>query len=94
MTTKFLYKIQSKSKPDMFLKGTPYYHSYDKTGRIFSSLRALRTFLTTVMNTRRSADLDDWKIVELEMTVKDIREVHEVIKPEKLVTLLKRQNDY
>ena len=78
----------------MFLKGTPYYHSYDKTGRIFASLGSLRTFLTSVMNNSRSSDMNDWKIVELEMTVRDVKEIHEIIKPEKLITLLKKQTSY
>lgn len=88
MTT--YYKIRRKSNPEMFVKGTPYYLSHDKTGRIFQKLGQLRTFLTGVINANRTSNMDDWEIVELEMVVKDVKGVHELIKPEKLVDLLKR----
>lgn len=75
----------------MFLKGTPVYHSYDKKGRIFTSLGNLRSFLTSVMNNEyRRSDISDWQIVELEMRVRDTKELHEVIRPEKIVALLKQ----
>lgn len=84
------YKIRRKSNPEMFVKGTPYYLSCDKTGRIFQKLGQLRTFLTGVINANRASNMDDWEVVELEMVVKDVKGVHELIKPEKLVDLLKR----
>lgn len=84
------YKIQSKSNPDMYIKGTPVYHSYDKSGRVFQTIGALRTFLTNVLNnTYRRADFDNWQIVEYEMTPRDTKQIHEVIKPEKIVAMLK-----
>lgn len=87
----FYYKLKSKSNPDMYVKGTPVYHNYDKNGRVFQSMGALRTFITNVMNnTYRNNDVTDWQVVEYEMQVRDIREVHEIIKPEKLVKLLKK----
>ena len=87
----FYYKLKSKSQPDMYVKGTPVYHSYDKNGRVFQSMGALRSFITNVMNnTYRNNDVTDWQVVEYEMQVRDIREVHEIIKPEKLVKLLKK----
>lgn len=74
----------------MYVKGTPVYHGYDKNGRVFQSMGALRSFITNVMNnTYRNNDVTDWQVVEYEMQVRDIREVHEIIKPEKLVKLLK-----
>lgn len=84
------YKIQSKINPDMYLKGTPMYHHYDKNGRLFGSIGALRTFLTGVMNNEhRRKDLANWKIIEIELTVTDILELTDVIKPEKIMKLLK-----
>lgn len=41
----------------------------------------------------RSSDLTDWEVVEFEMKVKDVKEVHEVIKAEKLVKLLTKTVD-
>ena len=92
------YKIRKKDDPDMFVKGTPYYLSYDKTGRIFQSLGNLRSFLTGVMNAdsrdNRYGDKDnrnriaDWEVVELEMVVKEVKGVHEVISAKKLKEIL------
>ena len=84
------YKIRSKSDPDLYLKGTPVYHSYDKSGRIFQGLGPLRTFLTNVLNNEyRRHKLNDWQVVEIEMRVSDILELHDVVKAEKLIQLLK-----
>jgi hypothetical protein len=88
--TQTYYKIQKKSDPDLYIKGTPVYHSYDKSGRVFQNIGALRTFLSNILNnTYRKADIDDWQIVEYEMKIRDTKQVHEVIKPEKIVKLLK-----
>jgi hypothetical protein len=95
MTT--YYKIRYKDDPEKYIKGTPAYQSYDKTGRIFQSLGQLRTFLTGVMN---QDDWDvkhggnsrnrvaNWEVVELEMVVKEVKGVHEVITAKKLKELL------
>jgi hypothetical protein len=87
------YKIRKKDDPEQFVKGTPYYQSYDKTGRIFQSLGHLRTFLTGVMNADGSSDgrnrVSEWEVVELEMVVKEVKGVHEVITAKKLLALLK-----
>ena len=85
------YKIRLKSNPEMFVKGTPYYLSHDKTGRIFQTLGKLRTFLTSVMNADARMErsrMSDWEIVELEMIVKEVKGVHEVITAKKLKELL------
>lgn len=87
------YKIRLKSEPDFFVKGTPYYLSYDKVGRIFQTLGKLRAFLTSVMNSSDSsyhkrADISDWEIVELEFVEKNVKGVHEVITAKKLKELI------
>ena len=85
------YKIRSKNDPSQFLKGTPVYHTYDKTGRIFHSLGALRTFLTGIINNEyRKNNIGDWDIVEMELCEVAVKQVHEIIKPEKLIKLLKQ----
>lgn len=95
MTT--YYKIRYKDNPELYIKGTPAYQSCDKTGRIFQSLGQLRTFLTGVMNTDSwntnhggtpRNRVAEWEIVELEMVVKDVKDVHEVITPKKLKELI------
>ena len=90
------YKIRSKDDPELYVKGTPGYQSYDKTGRTFQSLGQLRTFITGVMNTDASYTkhgvprnrVADWEIVELEVTEKSVRGIHEVITAKKLKELI------
>ena len=91
MTT--YYKIRKKSDPESYLKGTPAYFRYDKSGRIFSTRGQLRTFITGVINsysehTRR--DLNDWEVVELEMRVADIKQLIDVMDPKKVWEMLKK----
>lgn len=87
------YKIRSKDDPDMYVKGTPYYLSYDKTGRIFQSLGNLRSFLTGVMTADQRGDnnrnrIAEWEVIELEMVIKEVKGVHEVITAKKLKEML------
>lgn len=85
------YKIRKKSDPTQFVKGTPVYLSYDETGRIFQKLGQLRSFLTGVMNnTYRTIDVSDWEVVEMEMVVTEVKDVHEVISAKRLTELLTR----
>lgn len=91
MTT--YYKIRYKDNPEQYVKGTPMYHSHDKTGRIFQSLGNLRSFLTGVMNADGRGDsnnnrLAEWEVVELEMVVRDTKSVHEVFSAKKIKELL------
>lgn len=83
------YKIRSKDNPEMYVTGTPSYNSYAKSGRIFQKIGQLRTFLTLVMNDqRRCHRISEWEIVEIEMVVKEVKGVHEVITQKKLIELL------
>lgn len=95
MTT--YYKIRYKDDPEKYIKGTPAYQSYDKTGRMFASLGQLRTFLTGVMNndTWYSKNdignrnrVADWEVVEYELTEKEVKGIHEVITAKKLKELM------
>lgn len=91
------YKIRYKDNPELYIKGTPAYQSSDKTGRIFQTLGQLRTFLTGVMNTDtwyankggtpRNC-VAEWEVVELEMVVKEVKGIHEVLTPKKIKELL------
>ncbi len=83
------YKIRSKDNPAMFVSGTPTYNHYDNMGRVFQKIGKLRTFLTGVMsNQHQSHKISDWEIVEIEMVVKEVKGVHEVITQKKLIELL------
>ena len=78
----------------MFVKGTPNYQGYDSTGRIFQKIGHLRSFITSVMNVDSRIEecnrLSEWEIVELEMVVKDVRQVHEIISTKKLKEMIMR----
>lgn len=91
------YKIRKKSNPDLYVKGTPTYLSYDNSGRIFQTLGKLRTFLTVVMNDDERLNrvlkghknrVADWEIVELELVITEVKNVHEVITAKKLKEIL------
>ena len=85
------YKIRCKDNPAMFVSGTPNYNRYDNIGRIFQKIGSLRSFLTIVMNDQQeSRKISDWEIVELEMVIKEVKGVHEVITQKKLIELLKK----
>ena len=84
------YKIRKKDT-DLYLKGTPTYHSYAKEGRVFQKIGSLRTFLSNVLSNQfRSRNISDWEIVEFELTEHAVKGVHEMVKPETLIKLLKR----
>ena len=83
-----VYKIKQKNS-DLFVKGTAYYNSLDKEGRIFTKLSRLRSFITTCLRIP-GRDLGNWEIVVYTLQVDNIKELHEVVKPEKIVELLKR----
>ena len=89
MTT--YYKIRYRDNPTLFVKGTPMYLTTDKTGRTFQSLGALRTFLTSVMNCQYESvrgKISEWEIVELEVTEKAVKGIHEIITAKKLKELI------
>lgn len=86
------YKLRKKSDPDLYVRGTPVYLDYDKQGRIFQKIGQLRTFLTGCLNLRHSArDITEWEVVELETVERSVKEVIEIVKPEKIVEILKRE---
>jgi hypothetical protein len=83
------YKIRSKDNPERYVTGTPTYNSYAESGRIFQKIGQLRTFLTLVMNDKyRFHKISEWEVVEIEMVIKEVKGVHEVITQKKLIELL------
>lgn len=84
------YRIRNKENPELYLSGTPTYHNWDKVGRVFITIGKLRSFLTNVLsNEYRRRDIGKWEIVEMKMIDVDTKELHQIIKPEKLMKLLK-----
>lgn len=84
------YKIRSKKNPELFRKADG---SWNGSGKVYDTLGKLRATITNNLNSyseysRRSTE--DWEIVEFEVVVKEVKQLHEIIKPERLVDLLKR----
>lgn len=85
-----IYRIKQKWS-ELYVKGTPYCITYDDNGRIFSKLSQIRSFLTlSLKNSRRRDEIADWIIVSYRLQVDQVCEVHEIIKPEKIVEMLKQ----
>jgi hypothetical protein len=92
------YKLRLKEDPTKFVTGTPRWYSYKTTGgRVFHTMGQLRSFLTSAMNydddynkvsNDKRNSLSKWEVVELEVTEKSVKGIHEVITAKKLVELL------
>lgn len=82
------YKIRNKNNHELYLTGTPTYFSYQHNGRIFQSLGQLRTFLTHVMKSSSNSIMNDWEIIELDLVVKNTKEIHEIVSSKKILELL------
>ena len=90
MTTLTYYKIRRKSNPEFFRKSDG---TWNKSGKVYDTLGKLRATITNKMNSYYDSvrgEINDWEIVEFEVVVKEVKQIHEVIKPERLVDLLKR----
>lgn len=82
------YKIRSKRNPEMFRKADG---SWNKSGKVYDTLGKLRTVITLKLNNRYvTNELQDWEIVEFEVSVKDVKQLHEIVKPERVMDLLKK----
>ena len=85
-----VYRIKQKSS-ELYLKGTPLYPDYDNKGRIFSKLSQVRSFLTLSLKIpRRRDELSNWIIVSYRLQVDQVCEVHEIVKAEKILEILKQ----
>jgi hypothetical protein len=84
------YKVRKKgSNPPEYSKGTMY-RQWGEKGKTFDTIGKLRSFLTRCMHDEYMAKtIHQFEIVELEVSVRNIKEVHEIVKPEKLIELLK-----
>ena len=87
------YKIRSKKNPEMFRKSDG---SWNKSGKVYDTLGKLRATITNKISSHYSSvreEIGDWEIVEFEVLEKEIKQVHEIIKPERLVQLLSKKYD-
>lgn len=86
-----VYKIRNRNNPELFLTGTPTYANWDKTGRMFQTIGKLRTFLTNTLKVQKPGkNIGEWDIVEYELAEVSIKGVHEMIKPEKIMEILRK----
>ena len=85
------YKVRKRgSYPAEYSKGTMY-RQWSTKGKTFDTLGKLRSFLTRCMHDDYMLKtMHEFEIVELEVRVHNIKEVHEIVKPEKIVELLKQ----
>lgn len=90
MTKLTYYKIRSKKNPELFRKADG---SWNTSGKVYDTLGKLRATITNNLNSYSEytrEKVQDWEIVEFEVVVKEVKQLHEIIKPERLVDLLKR----
>jgi len=80
-------------------RGTDLYrvdsHVWNKNGKVYTTLGKLRAALTTQMRLGLkgySNGVGDWEIIEFEVTVKAVRQAHELMVPERIVEALTHQS--
>lgn len=84
------YKIRKKSAPELFRKADG---SWNQSGKVYDTLGKLRATITNTMNSYseyRRGEIQDWEIVEFEVRVKEVKQLIDVVKPERVWDLLKK----
>ena len=82
------YRIQNKVNPKLFRTSDG---RWKESGKIYDTLGKLRSIITQHMNSYYESDrkkVNDWNIVEYEVTVKAVKEVADVIDPKQLIKML------
>ena len=90
MTNLTYYKIRSKKNPEMFRMANG---SWNKSGKVYDTLGKLRATITYNMNsssdyTRR--EVQDWEFVEFEVSVREVRQLIDVVDKKKVWEMLKK----
>jgi hypothetical protein len=86
------YKIRHK-KTGMYSKGGMDANSFgrggawNKSGKVWDTIGKLRSHLTSHL---RVTDMSEWEVVVIETKITDVKPVHEMITPERLMELLKK----
>ena len=80
------YKIQN-GRTGLFSSGCSG-PVWTKNGKVWTKIGPLRAHLTMMLRCERS--MEGWEVVEIETFVKNPRPVHEIIKPERLLEILKK----
>ena len=88
-----MYRIRNKRTGKFHVGGLSNYDSsWNSCGKIWTTLGKLRSMIT---NTIRHATwgepvFDEWEIIEYELTEVAVKEVNEIVTPEKLLELLRK----
>jgi hypothetical protein len=84
------YKIRKKSDPDLYRKADG---SWNKSGKVYDTLGKLRTAITNKMHSyseHSRQEIHNWEIVEYEVRVKEVKQLIDVVKPERVWEMLKK----
>ena len=90
MTTLTYYKIRKKSNPELFRLADG---RWNRSGKVYDTLGKLRAAITNKMNSYYDSvreEVQDWEFVEYEVRVKEVRQLIDVVKPEKVWEMLKK----
>lgn len=90
MTNLTYYKIRKKSDPEYFRKADG---TWNGSGKVYDTLGKLRAVITQHMNSYSEYhrnQIHDWEIVEFEVRVKEVKQLIDIVKPEKVWNLLKK----
>ena len=89
MTTLTYYKIRSKKNPEMFRMANG---SWNGSGKVYDTLGKLRSLITSKIKSyseHSRREIADWEIVEYEVKVKEVKQVHEVITAQRMMDYIK-----
>ena len=89
MTNLTYYKIRSKTNPNLFRKADG---TWNQSGKVYDTLGKLRAIITQHINSPHEylrVRIVDWEIVEYEVRVKEVKQLHEVITPQRMMDYIK-----
>jgi hypothetical protein len=84
------YKIRNRKNPELFRKSDG---TWNNSGKVYDTLGKLRAIITQHLNSSSDyyrRQLDDWEIVEFEVRVKEVKQLHEIVTADKIFKLLKK----
>ncbi len=84
------YKIRKKSNPALFRLADG---RWNKSGKVYDTLGKLRAAITNKMNSYYDSvreEVQDWEFVEYEVTVKEVKQLFDVMDKKKVWDLLKK----
>ena len=90
MTTLTYYKIRSKKNPELFRKADG---SWNTSGKVYDTLGKLRAVITQHMNSTNDyyrGKVQDWEFVEYEVSVKEVKQLIDIVDKKKVWELLKK----